>query len=388
MIRYNRKKIDRAAYETLLRLWISKSLLKQEEVNSGAMGTEKPYRNYHLLKRIGLYLGTLIAVHSVIGFFYLAVFDALDGGENVYKLLMLITGIALYILLDRMIPGSNLYKQGTDDALLHTAFFYTCFGLGSLADLHLHTLPNMLLGAFILLPVAAVSAIRYADSLMAVFTIILINAIPLLSVALINMQLLFFSALVVIPLGIFLLTRISKSDTFQNHYWKNCFSSSRFAICVLMYAGINLYVIKSLAFSLMGVDDIPLHFVFLALTILAPFVFIVAGLVKKKKYLMHAGLFLLIPTVSTIRYYYSVMPAELALMMAGLAITLVSYFAITHLRKTETAYTFEADHDDDELNDIETLGIVQGFGHKENTANNDINFGGGEFGGAGSGGKY
>ncbi|MES2691411.1 MAG: hypothetical protein V4658_13465, partial [Bacteroidota bacterium] len=366
MTRYNRKKIDRAAYETVLRLWIGKGLLKPEEINSGAMGAEKPYRDYHLLKRIGLYLGTLIAVHSVIGFFYLAVFDALDGGENIYKFLMLITGVSLYILLDRMIPGSSLYKQGTDDALLHAAFFYTSFGLGALVDLHLHTLPNMLLGAFILLPVAAVSAIRYADSLMAVFTIILIYTIPLLGVALINMQLLFFSALVVIPLGIFLLTRIGKADTFKHHYWKNCFSSSRFAICVLMYASINLYVIKSLAFSLMGVDDIPLHFVFLALTILAPFIFIVTGLVKKKKYLVHAGLFLLIPTVSTIRYYYSVMPAELALMMAGLAITLVSYFAITHLRKTGTAYTFEADHDEEELNDMETLGIVQGFGHKEN----------------------
>lgn len=388
MIRYNREKIDNAVYENALKLWISNALLKQEEINTEALGIEKPYRKYHLLKRIGLYLGTLIAIHSVIGFFYLAVFDAMDGGETAYKLLTLISGLALYFVLEQAIGNSSLYKQGTDDALLHSAFFYTCLGLSFIFDLHFNTAPNMLLGAFILLPVAAFSAIRYTDSLMAIFTTILIIAIPLLGVALINMQLLFFSALVVIPLGIFLLTRISKADNLKNHYWKTCFNNSRFTICALIYASINLYVISTLAFDLMGVADIPLHSVFLILTILCPFAFIAAGLVKKKKYLMHAGLFLLIPTVSTVRYYYSVMPAELALMIAGLAITLVSYFAIKHLRKTETAYTFEADHDDDELKDIETLGIVQGFGHKEATGTSEAGFGGGEFGGAGSGGKY
>lgn len=387
MIRYNRKKIDQASYDKALKLWIGKGLLEPGEVTFPGK-RETPYRKYDLVKRIGLYLLTMLAVQSVVGFFYLLIFDALGAGEHTYKIILILTGIASYAALEKMITNSNMYKQGTDDALLHTSFGYTSFGLLTCVDINPDHFWGLLIASLILLPLALFSAIRYADSLMSLIAVTLILVIPLLCVALVNMQLLFFSALIMVPLGIFLLTRIRKLDTFKYHYWKSCFMVSRFVVCGLMYASINLFVIRSLANSLMGVVEIPLSVLFLVLTVLFPFAFIVTGIKQKQKYLVHAGLFLLIPTVSTIRYYYSVMPAELALMLAGLALTLTSYFAIRYLRKAETPYTFEEDQDDEDLKNIESISIIQQFGHKESVINEGTNFGGGDFGGAGSGGKY
>jgi hypothetical protein len=151
---------------------------------------------------------------------------------------------------------------------------------------------------------------------------------------------------------------------------------------------VNLYVIRTLAFTLMRALTIPLQPVFLILTIITPLIFIGWGIKQKLKYLLYSGLFLLLPTVATVRYYYSVMPVELACMIGGLILIVVSYMAIRHLQKTESAYTFEPDPEED-FSDAEVLVLLQQFGKTDSgPATTETQMGGGEFGGGGSGGGF
>ena len=98
-------------------------------------------------------------------------------------------------------------------------------------------------------------------------------------------------------------------------------------------------------------------------------------------------MFLILPTVASIRYYYSVMPIEAALMFGGLLIMVISYFAITLLKRKETAFTFEPDGDED-LSTAETLMLLNQFAPRTIAAEEKKIFGGGDFGGGGAEGKF
>ncbi|MBJ7429458.1 MAG: hypothetical protein JHD28_10965, partial [Bacteroidia bacterium] len=245
-----------------------------------------------------------------------------------------------------MIDEKQWYKQGTDDAFLFNAIFLVFTGIVLLIKPDLDQ-TSFLAGSALLVIIMAVVSYRYLNWFYTIITVLLINSVPIQILALINIQLLFFAALVLIPLNIVILKLVKKYETFDNFVFINCFKYIKYIACIIMYLSVNLYVIKETAFNLLGVNTIPLQGLFLALTIIFPLLLIALGLYYKQKFMLHSGLFLLMPTVATIRAYYAVMPIELALTLGGLVLILVSYFSIKHIQKNDTPFTFEAENDED-----------------------------------------
>jgi hypothetical protein len=384
MIKYNTEKLTNELLLTAIAKWVKKGWIKAEFVKE--LSAEKSYVKNHLLKRIGLFVATFLSIWGVIGFFSLFLAQLANSGLGFIGFLLMAYGAGLLVFLEKMIEEKQWYKQGTDDAFLFNAIFLLFTGILLIIEPDFNQ-AWFLVGSILLVIIITMVSYRYLNWFYAVIAILLINSIPIQILALINTQLLFFAALVLIPLNIMILKLVKKYETFDNYVFINCFKYIKYVACVMMYLSVNLYVIKESAYQLLSVNEIPLQGLFLTLTIIFPVLFIALGLYFKQKFMLHSGLFLLIPTVVTIRAYYAVLPIELSLTLGGLVLILVSYFSIKQIQKNNTPFTFEANEEED-LSNAELLIMAQQFGPKYTETPSDKTFGGGTFGGAGAEGSF
>ncbi len=82
---------------------------------------------------------------------------------------------------------------------------------------------------------------------------------------------------------------------------------------------------------------------------------------------------------------------EISLTVAGIILILAAYFSIKYFKTPKHGITFEEDIDANSIlkSNAEALIIVEGMTQKTGSSSqNDFEFGGGESGGAGSGGSY
>jgi hypothetical protein len=98
-------------------------------------------------------------------------------------------------------------------------------------------------------------------------------------------------------------------------------------------------------------SEIPLAWFFYSFTVLVPVLYIIAGLAKKNRLFLHAGLICTVLAVASIRYYHSFMPADIALTGVGIFLTIFSWWAIRFLHASKAGITSQADPDDSESSD-------------------------------------
>jgi len=378
---YSKEKLDASLKLRALTKWLKNQLISEDSFHRAQINPEELYKNYSLLKRIGLYVLTMIAGQSAFSLFGMVAL-----GDMGWKLMSLVIGTGTFFVLRLFIQNNQTYKQGTDDALLHMAVGYIAGGLISILSPDFSGI-QLSLTLLLLLGILVVAVYFFADAFLVVLATLVLYFIPLHLVSLASKELLFFSFALLLPLSYIITRLIKQYDTLRYYYWHTCFQSVRYTVGVLAYCSINLFVVKTLAYQLMGAEEILLQTAFLVTTILFPLALLVMGLYYKQKYLLHTGLFLILPTVATIRYYYSVMPIEAALLFGGLLIIAVSYFAITLLKRKETAFTFEPDEDED-LSTAETLMLLNQFAPRTIPTEEKKIFGGGDFGGGGAEGKF
>jgi len=386
MIKYNTQLLTDALLLKTVAKWIKKGIVQADSVQNLNIDINMIYKQNNLLKRIGLFLASFLSIWGIIGFFSLFLFQLASSNLVFFGIITVLFGAGLMFYLEQMIKYNYWFKHGTDDAILFNGIFCSFSGILLIVTPNINQ-TTFLFETLLLILIIAMVCYRYLNWFYAVVTVLLINSLPIQILALINTQLLFFAALVLVPLNIFILKMVKKYDCFKNHYFSDCFKYIKYAACVLMYFSVNLYVIKETASHLLGVNAIPVQGLFLTLTIALPLIFIALGLYCKQKFLLLTGLFLLLPTIATVRFYYSVMPIELALTFGGLVLIIFSYFSIKRIQKNNTPFTFVADEDED-LSLTELILIGQQFGSKSTELTSHKTFGGGTFGGAGAEGNF
>jgi hypothetical protein len=94
--------------------------------------------------------------------------------------------------------------------------------------------------------------------------------------------------------------------------------------------------------------------------------------------------------VFTIRYYYHVMPLEIAMILGGSVMILVAYLLIRYLQQPRQGFTYKEAKKKLAINklQVEALLINQSFAAPQTPQSTGTNFGGGSGGGAGAGGTY
>ncbi len=166
---------------------------------------------------------------------------------------------------------------------------------------------------------------------------------------------------------------------------------------ILFYAAGNYFVVRTLSFELRedyAIEDSEIAFswFFWVFTFLVPIIYLVFGIKNRDKIMLWIGFFALGFSLYSFRVYHHVLPPEVALMLGGLLLFLVAYFAIKKLKNKEDGITFKADRfeSSNSLLQLEVIASAAQFGVKPEIAapESPMEFGGGGFSGGGSGAEF
>jgi hypothetical protein len=128
LLQYNKQKITDALLFKAISKWLKKEWIQPIDVQDLSFDNKSLYPNNYILKRIGLFIATSIAIWGVIGFFSLFLFGLADSNIQLVGLIIIALGVGLFILTEKMIDEKQMFKQGTDDALFLNAIQFVFAG--------------------------------------------------------------------------------------------------------------------------------------------------------------------------------------------------------------------------------------------------------------------
>jgi hypothetical protein len=392
MILYNRERLDNLLVLEQVKKWYKKGLLNMEQVMAIISASQPAYKRSHILYRTGVFLLTTVILFSSSGIFGL-LFNSFNG-EDSLKIMMFLASFIIFGYLFMYVRNKHHYKTGVDDALLYN-------GLLLFIGAFQWTF-NRFDGDFFLfmvitsLPVILIASTLFIDrflSLVSFAAVITLVFLLTLKAGIWGKMLLPF-ILMAVSLVIYFLMRAWKNNR-KLYLWKECFEQVGFGSLITLYLSGNYYVVREASVMLMNIEirpgeDIPFAFLFYAFTLVVPLVYIFIGLKERLYSFLNLGLLFVALSVLTIRYYYSIMAVEVALLAGGFILLLVSWLVMRYLKTPKYQITVGQDEDVNKGFNLtaEALVIAQSFHQQPAAAEEGTQFGGGEFGGGGAGSKY
>ena len=195
--------------------------------------------------------------------------------------------------------------------------------------------------------------------------------------------------------GFYFSTKKSIHSLTESYYYNGLLLANSFCL-ILFYLSCNYLVVRELSVMLLGNEilpgtDIPFAYFFYAFTLIVPIVYLVQALKTKDRIMLWISFLAIGFSIYTIRFYYSVLPIEVALTLGGLVLFAIAYFSIKKLKEKESGLTFKPDriNNSNALLNAEALIVASAFGMKpEVKTESPMEFGGGGFSGGGSDGSF
>jgi hypothetical protein len=383
MIAHNRQSLDNRDIQQQAAEALAKTVITQAEYHR--IREAYPFKLYtpNVFIRIGLFLLTVLAVACGLGLFML-----MESGEHGLGILLIFWGIAAYVGLELFIHTRGVFRAGVDDALLWMAGGLLFGGINVLS----YNI-SPILESWMILVLAGWGVFRYADRLMALVAYGgLISLIFHLTTNLgtFGSAILPFVIMAVSVLAYLLFTRLSTLETLRHYHV--CLLLLRMTALLSFYLSGNYYVVQHINASLHGEGaPVALSWLWWAFTGIVPPGYVVAGIRKKDVVLLWTGLGLVAGAVFTIRYYYHVLPAELAMIAGGSILIVGAYGLIRYLHAGRNGFTSIAPDEPHLLEKlpIESLILAETFKSvPAQPADQSGQFGGGSGGGAGASGTY
>ena len=344
-------------------------------------------RHDNILVRLGFFLLGAFLYVSLCGAFSLI---GIDGGQTFWK-------ICFYIFTIIGFVGSNIlanqkyYGHGLDDA----------FNLGTLLNLGIAigitTEGYEIVIAFFIAIAAFLIYIRYIHLPSALIFCLAASAVlfyGMFEFGAIGKSILPFVAML-FSAGFYFFTKKTMNNLSENYYYKGILLANSFCL-VLFYLSCNYLVVRELSAMLLGNEilpgkDIPFAILFYVFTVIVPIAYLVQALKTKDRIMLWISFLAIAFSIYTIRFYYSVLPIEVALTLGGLVLFAIAYFSIKKLKDREIGLTFKPDriNNSNAFLNAEMLIVASQFGLKPEAVNESpMEYGGGGFSGGGSGGSY
>ncbi len=353
--------------------------------------TTHPVRLYtpNYFIRIGLgFLATTACLFSGLLFWMLFGISNVDAIES----FLFFLSAACYITLELFVTSKKYYNAGIDNILLFAVVSFL-FGGCTLQDVN----SNYIMSTGLCFIACLWMSYRFVDAFAGVLAYVFFflfiyfdfthffaasqTAAPLLMMA-------------VSAAAYFLVKKISIQQKWMPYtYCADCIILLTLAT---FYISGNYYIVRegtgNLFFGIRGeeTNTAPLFsWLFWIFTICTPVAYLAYGINARSLLFIRTGILALAATILTIRYYHTVIPADVALMLAGAILIVISYLLIKYLRTQKRGYAFDAPtYNDKNTPDAEALIIAQAFGHKHSVPERGVEFGGGSSGGGGATGSF
>lgn len=340
----------------------------------------------NILIRAGFFLLGCFLYSSICGFLTLISYDVID--EN-YAFLIYVYAIIGFAGTE-FLARQKYYGHGLDDAFLLGAQLALAIAVRVSTD------GNGLLIALTITITSLLCYLRYVHLSMAllfclsattglVYTLFEFGSTGKTILPFVTML---FSA------GIYYCSKINLKKLKMPFYHKGILLANSFGL-ILFYLSGNYLVVRELSVALLGTEiapnsDISFAPFFYAFTFIVPAAYLAYSLLKKDRLMLWIGSLALAFSIYTIRYYYAVLPLETFLTIAGLVLFAFTYYAIKRLKNNATGITFRPDRftNAKAFTNAEAL-ISSQLGVKPGTIQeSNMEFGGGDFSGGGSGGEF
>ena len=349
--------------------------------------------------RVGLFLITWVGTGMAGGTVALMVFGSGLREENAALVAALLFAAACLALLEQIIRSNKTYRAGSDNALLYVGLAALNGSILFLAGQHLPTLDLTLTPLLWALPllltllVLLAATVRYANPVVVVATVI--NLLVLLMLLTYGLGIALFPLLAVATAGALLglhhTLRRRLAATSLAAYYASSLLTLRVVALALLYLSGNYLVVRE-GYGLLGstgagpAPQIPLAPLFYVFTAVVPLVYLALALRRADRPLLWMGLLTLAFSVFTLRYYRSLLPPEIAAVLAGAFLTALAGLGLRGLRPARFGLTSEPD-DEPRLFDLETLIQAQTAQVPGGPAGG-FEFGGGQSGGGGATGQF
>jgi len=308
MIAYSSANLDHRRIQTQAATALAKKIITEDEYRRIKETYPSSLYTPNIYIRIGLFLLTVLGVACATGIFLLGMSSMSPVAP------VLLAGVLAYGALEFMVFKPKHYRSGVDDALLWTASILVITSIDINANNFIATQQSL-----IVFGLAAWGALRYADSLMTLIAYgallsLVFNIAAEAGVA--ARALIPFLVMALSVLFYFLFTSLHTRESLR-HY-RTCLILLRTATLVSFYLAGNYYVVREMNAFISGQPGpVALSWLWWMLTALTPLFYIYQGIKKKDVIFLWTGLALVAATVFTVRHYYHVLPAELAMIVAG-----------------------------------------------------------------------
>jgi uncharacterized membrane protein YgcG len=393
MLAYRRADFEARARAQAVAAWEDEGLINAAGAEELKQRFSDPFYEPNPFVRIGLFVFGHICAWAAMGLFFL-IFSRSGsfGGRAVLTLTSGVVALGVAEMLARR--PKAFFRAGVEEAMAYTGLGCALTGLFLLLDL---SLSRYTTAALIIAAAAALASIRYADSLFALvafaaalFALVAtgkdlgdgaVSAMPFAVIA--------FAAAMVAACGWALRRKGSRP-------WEHVFDLLRLVGLLVAYAGGNYLVVREAGHALIGSAGTsggpPLAFLFQAWTYAVPPAYMAYGLWKKDRQFLDAGLLLVAAAVGTYKYYHSVMPIEVGMILAGAALMLTAWAALKAFRPARLGITAAAAPRGagDAFLNVEGLAKLHSSHGPEIPGKqpDGMDGGGGKFGGGGAQGTY
>lgn len=382
MLAYNKELLENSFLVSEAKTLYKMKFISKTQLADCARQLPLLQSNRNILVRLGFFLLGFFLFSSVMGSMMMLFAPLM---ENNYKAMVYFYAL-IGLVGTEVLAAKNYYKHGLDDAFILSmqATFYAAVGFSFEA-----TLPVFI----VMIVVGILACIRYVHTLSAVISCVgivgllfdLVTEYHLLD----NMFLPFLGFL----LAVAMYAMYVKLYANPKYYWyANALRFVKVFGLALGYFSVNYMVVRELSQSLMGITvedggDIPLAFLFYGLTFIVPLFYIVYSICSKDRLMLMVGLLTLGYSFFTIRYYYQLLPLEVALLLGGLVLFAIAFAAIRVLKDKATGVTFKPDRSADSnlLLNAQALILSTQTEVKPVTSDDTMPFGGGGFSGGGAG---
>lgn len=367
--------------------WCNGGFISREQYTAIAETYKSEFYHPNFIIRILLFIATLIALAGVTGILGLMISSA---DESAIAVMVLLYGLGSFLVLDQAFINNNKhYKSGVTEAILYHSCAFTIGGIAWLADF------DEVAITFCCIIVFAFSAFRYLDllSVIAAFLsfayLVFDECYTMGGVAQQGIPIIFIVIFTPVVLYVRHLGRQVSAAP-----WYNCLTVVEVLGLLTIYAAGNYLVVRELSVNLMNLDlsngqDIPLAFVFYALTVIIPVLYLYLGIKKKDIVLLRVSLVALAFSVFTFKYYYSLGYHEITLTVSGMMLITLALVLFKYLRTPKNGYTADQVLSEKWAGaNPEAFAISQTLGGNNITVDDTFSGGGGTFGGGGASGSY
>ncbi|MDP5200571.1 hypothetical protein [Flavobacterium sp. DG2-3] len=388
MIAYDKKVLDNEALiDEAASLYNGGFISKdQKKFIEKELETLKDQKN--ILVRIGFFLLGALLFGSICG--AITIFGV--SSERIFFQICCYIFAIVGFAGAELLASKNFHNHGLDDAFILGALLNVGFAIGITTEGY-----EIIIAIFVTIA-ALLMFLRYLHVLSMLVFCIAITAFlffGMFEFGEIGKAILPFTAAIFAG-GFYFFTKKIIDRLTQNYYYNGLLLANSFCL-VLFYLSCNYLIVRELSVELLGTDvkpgtDIPFAFFFYAFTFIVPIIYLVQALRTKDRLMLWISFLAIAFSIYTIRFYYSVLPIEVALTIGGAVLFAIAYFSIKKLKEKESGLTFKPDrinHTDSLLN-AEALVVASTFGMKPEVKPqaSPMEFGGGGFSGGGSDGSY